>query len=314
MKGPLIGLCGLITFGLTAGSPATAAEDYPERAIQVIVPWSAGGGTDVTIRGFLDVASRMMDANFNVSNVTGGGGAVGWGEAAGQPADGYHLVGLTYDLLMITAKDGPVDYRDFIPLVTIAQYPQVFAVDAESDHQTFEDFVEYASSASTPLAVAMGGFGGIHHLAAIAMQQAEDFEMRMVPFEGGAASIAALLGGNVQATFTDVPESAGRPDLRVLVVFGDERHPDMPDVPTARELGMDVVLASFRSLGTPQGTPEEIVDYLRQAFDEVWHSEEFQNWAETANVSPGFLSGADTEAMYEAMMPLLFESAPLLEQ
>ncbi len=304
---------GLAAAVLTLGLAAPATADYPDRSIRVIVPWGAGGGTDVTIRGFLDVAEAHVGTSFNVTNVTGGSGAVGWGEAARARADGYNLVALTYDLLAITAKNGPADYQDFVPLVTISQYPQVFAVAADSPIETFDDFIALARDRDEPVTVAMGGLGGIHHLAAVGIEQAKEVELRAVPFQGGAPSIAALLGGNVDATFTDVPEAKGRPDIRVLVQFASERHPDMPDVPTAIEEGMDIVLSSFRSLGAPVGTPDDVVAFLRERFDAAWHSDAFQTWSSQANVAPSYMSGEDTQAMFDAMMPVISEALARLD-
>lgn len=293
-----------LSFATLIPSYAWSSDDYPNRSISVIVPWSAGGGTDVTIRGFLNFAADDIGQNFNVTNVTGGSGTVGWVQAANARANGYNLSALTYDLLLLSARGGSVDYRDFTPLITISRYPQVLAVPADSDIENWADFVEQAK-ASNDMSIALGGFGSMHHIAAVQLQQEADFTATLVPFQGGAASIAALLGGNVKATFSDVPEVRDRPELKVILQFSDERSEALPDVPTAQEEGMDIVFNSFRALAAPKDTPDEIVDYLRNALSETWHSEAFQNWSSEVNVSPAYLSGEDTQQLFDETVPTL---------
>lgn len=303
----------LVSTSLFAAGVAEA--EYPAKPIYTIVPWGAGGGTDITIRGFLQVAEKHVGTTFNVTNIPGGVGSIGWAEAASANADGYTIVALTYDLMVHSASaDSPVSYKDFIPVVTIAQYPQVLAVKVDDPWSDFEEFVAFSASRPGDVRIALSGLGGIHHQALLTVERQSGVEFRPVPFRGGAECIAALLGGNVEATFTDVPEAAGRPDLRVLVQFAAQRHVDAPDVPTAREFGMDIDFSSFRSLGVPKGTPQHIVDFLREKFDETWHSQEFLTWANNAGVAPSYMSGADTQVMFDSIFPAVQEALKLMDR
>ncbi len=310
----LVGVVCLALMGTLLFAAGVEEEEYPTRPIYVIVPWAAGGGTDITIRGFLNIAEDHVGTTFNVTNMPGGVGLVGWAEAAQADADGYTLAALTYDLIVHSASDDEtVSYRDFIPVVTIAQYPQVLAVKVDDAWEDFEEFLDFAASRPGDVRIGLSGLGGIHHQALLTIERETGIEFRPIPFRGGAESTAALLGGDVEAAFLDVPEAAGRPDVRVLVQFAAVRHEDAPDIPTAREFDMDIDFSSFRSLGVPKGTPESVVDFLRDKFDQTWHSDEFLTWAHDAGVAPSFMSGADTQVMFDSIFPAVQEALKLMD-
>jgi len=279
-------------------------EEYPSKSIYCIIPWSAGGGTDTTIRGFLKVAEKHVGVSFNASNVTGGGGSVGWTELAAAKADGYTIGALTYDVLTHSAKENPpFFYDDFVCLVGISQYPMVLVVKADAPWDTLDEFVEYARANRGDVNVGIGAIGGNHHQLLTAMENKLDLKFKPVPFEGGAKIIAAILGDNVEMGFINSPEAKNRPDIKVLAQFAKKRHEDLPDAPTAMELGVDIVLGSFRGLGVPKGTPEDRIAFLRQKFTETWNDEEFLSWATKAGASPSYMSGEDFDEMLDAMFP-----------
>ncbi len=296
----LLALCLLLTFVV----PAMSADDYPDKSIYCMVPWGAGGGTDTTIRGFLKAAEPYVGVDFNVANVTGGGGAVGWTELAHSRADGYTIGAVTYDILTHSAKaHPPFAIDDFVSLIGISQYPLVLVVKADAPWQTFDQFLSYAKESNGNLKMAIGAIAGSQHQLLNTMTSKLSFKAKPVPFKGGAAMIAAVLGDTIEAALVTSDEAKNRPDIKVLAQFGKKRHPDLADVPTAMELGVDIVHGSFRGLIAPKDTPKEIVAFLRDKFNQAWHDQKFLDWANKAGTSPNYMSGEELDEFLKAMFP-----------
>ncbi len=292
----LLGISGLFAEG--------QQESYPSDAIYCIIPWSAGGGTDTTIRGFLKAAEEYAGVDFNVANLTGGGGAVGWTELARAKSDGYTIGALTYDVLTHSAKDNPpFTTEDFISVVGISQYPLVLAVKADAPWNTLEEYLAYAKSNNGDSQFGIGTIGGSQHQLLNTIEKKAGIQTKPVPFKGGAEIIAAVLGDNIEAGLITSPEAKNRPDIKVLAQFAATRHNDLPDVPTAMESGVEIVHGSFRGLCVPAGTPDDVVSFLRDTFDQTWHDEEFLAWADKAGISPSYMSGAELDELLASMLP-----------
>ena len=286
------------------GAPAMAAGDYPSKSIYCIIPWSAGGGTDTTIRGFLKAAEGYVGTDFNCANVTGGGGAVGWTELAHTKADGYTVGAVTYDVLTHSAKARPpFTIANFVSLVGISQYPVIVAVKVDAPWATFDEFIAHVRAQKGESRIGIGAIAGSQHQLLYTIEKRLDIKTKPVPFKGGAEIIAAVLGDTIEAGLITSPEAKNRPDLKVLAQFSKTRHADLPNAPTARELGIDIVFGSFRGISVPVDTPKERVAFLREKFDLAWHDPKFLDWANKAGVSPSFMSGADLDELLTAMLP-----------
>lgn len=291
----------VLNIGLLSVS-ATASKTYPSKPINVIVPWAAGGGTDVVARGFLKVAEKHVGTTIYVTNVTGGNGAVGWRTAATASPDGYTLAMLTIDILTHSASaNPPVSFRDFVPLATVSQYPVVIAVAKEAPWKNFKEFMDYARQNPGKVRISNNGFGNYLHQTTIMLEQATGLSFTAVPFDGATPSIAAVLGGNVEAVAATVPEIATRPDMRMLVQLADERHPEAKDVPTTKEYGIDVRVSSFRMLAAPKNAPPEVVKYLEGKFREAWNDPEFQAWAAKTRACASYLSSKDSQQLLDSL-------------
>lgn len=279
---------------------AEAAElDYPKKDISVIIPFAAGGGTDLTGRGFLNTAEKYTGARFLVTNVTGSGGWAGWQQTAAEDADGYTLALITINILTDSGTD--LTYKDFVPLATLSRYPTVFAVPADSDIHSIAELKAAAEAAPGSLRVAVGGIDDVDHINAKKFEEMAGVQFSYVPYNGGAESISAALGGNVEVVVCNTPEVAGREDMRVLSVWADERLATLPEVPTMKEEGYDIVVTRFRSLAAPAGTPEEILDYLEEAFAKTAEDSEWMEYANSINAEPDYLNRADSEAYLDQM-------------
>jgi tripartite-type tricarboxylate transporter receptor subunit TctC len=300
----ILGVIVFVTMICGTFSTVCWAKDYPAKSIYCIVPWSAGGGTDTTVRGFLKVAEKFVGTDFNVSNVTGGGGSVGWAALASAKSDGYTIGALTYDILTHSAKEKPpFSYEDFNCLIGISQYPLVLIVKADAPWDTMDQLMNHSKANKGKLKAGIGAMGGSQHQLLNTLENRLDVKFRPVPFKGGANIIAAVLGDNVEMGLITSPEAKNRPDIKVLAQFSASRHEDLPKVPTASELGLEIVHGSFRGLGAPKGTPNDKIKFLRDKFTDAWHGKDFQDWAKKAGASASYMSGEDFQKMLKAMFP-----------
>ena len=280
-----------------------AEKTYPSRPINVIIPWAAGGGTDVTARGFLKVAEKYVGATFVPTNITGGAGAVGWASGKNAEADGYNLVILTADYLTHSIKHtSGISIDDFIPIINISKYPACLAVDANSPWKDFESFIADAKKNPGTIQIGNSGIGGSNHQAALMIEEATGAEFIHVPFSGGALSIAAVLGGNIEASLANTPEISPRSDMRMLVQHASgERNASALDTPTLKELGYDVDFESFRMIGVLKDTPPERVKFLDEKFKQAWKDPEFQEFAKAGDLSPEFLNAEESKKLLNNM-------------
>lgn len=270
-------------------SETEEATDYPTRPIDVVVPYPAGGGSDVLARALVDSvnASGDIDEKLQVVNREGGGGVVGVSEVLGADPNGYTIVIAPEGPITLQPQVADVSY-DPLALTPIAQItlgPVVVAVPAESPYETIEDLVEAARQSPGEISLGEGPLS--YAIPAAQLEQLEDVDFNNVDFEGDAASATALLGGNVDAVFTQssgiLPQvSAG--EVRVLAVGSEERSEFFPDSPTFAEAGIDITAVAAYGVFGPDGVPDEIADMLSEAFLDAIDTEEFRTVVKTAGL------------------------------
>ncbi|MGY9047935.1 MAG: tripartite tricarboxylate transporter substrate binding protein, partial [Rhodobacterales bacterium] len=231
------------------------AQDYPQRDIMHIMPWSAGGGTDTVMRSFLNFAEEPLGVGINTQNITGAQSGVGTMRLMRSRPDGYTIGSLTWDSVITVPQFDLVPGYDtanlsYIGSVTV--HPTALVVRADSPWNTLGEFVEAAKATPGELTISNVGTGGVWHLPALDFADTAGIDVRHVPYpDGSGPQREALLNGETDAASLSV--SAAYPaiasgDLRVLGVMADERSADVPDVPTFKEAGYDVVWGSFRLL------------------------------------------------------------------
>ncbi|KQP45479.1 tripartite tricarboxylate transporter substrate binding protein [Pseudorhodoferax sp. Leaf274] len=275
---------------------AVQAADYPVRPIEIVVPSSAGGGTDVMARLFAEAAKKLVPQPIVVSNKPGAGGGIGMTEVARAAPDGYKIGVIISELAIIPHLNmTKTTTADFIPIARLNGDPGLIAVRTDSPHKTIDDLL--AAARKDPGAVSMGnaGTGTIWHLAAAAVEQKTHVRFNHVPFQGAAPSVLALVGGHVDAIAVSPAEigshvAAG--NVRVLVSMGERRSPAPYDqVATFKEKGVDLVFGTWRGLGAPLKTPPEVVRYLRDASRKIGEDPAFKEALQRANLQPAYLDG-----------------------
>ncbi|MEA4891887.1 MAG: tripartite tricarboxylate transporter substrate binding protein [Peptococcaceae bacterium] len=285
-----------------------AVENYPEKPIEMIIVWSAGGGSDLAARLIGSYAAKSLGQPFVYSNVTGKNGDEGWKKAQQAPADGYTIANLTFDILTNQAMgQTDVKYTDFDLICQFTVQPVGIFVSAASPFQSLEELLAAAAERPNEITMATTPLGGFFHQGVTLLENAAGkARFNMVPYKGSKEIIAALIRGKAEAgiqTLTGMEQYMEEEGLRLLAVLTEERLANFPEAPTARELGYDVVYKSWRGFGVPKGTPPEIRQRLETAFREAFNDPEFQQKAQRARLDLVYAEAEDFRAYLDAQYP-----------
>jgi tripartite-type tricarboxylate transporter receptor subunit TctC len=257
--------------GGVKGGGDDAGSDYPTRAVNFTVPFAAGGSGDLISRAVAKAAEKPLGQSIVIANKPGANGAVGGKEVLASSPDGYNIALAVKSLFAITplvVKDPTAIQPDKMEIVTtLVQEDYVLVVNAQSPYQTVEDLVK---APSVKYATAGVGTGG--QLSQALLFKGAGTKATDVPFDGGAPAVTALLGKQVDAMSGSLAETmeqikAGK--LRPLAIFSTERSEFLPEVPTAKEKGYDVVVDQRRFIIAPAGLPEAVSTKLEQSFAEA---------------------------------------------
>lgn len=278
----LICLSVLLLFVGACASPNSSGgaegSDYPQKAIQLIVPWSAGGDTDAIFRLVGEGLTEELGQSVVIRNVAGGGGSVGAQQALNAENDGYTLLA-GHDSIAISNLTGQTDfgYFDFEPVALMTSTYDFVATPADSPWNSMEEMVKDAET--NPGKVTFGAsIGSTSELEPALIQAATGVQFNIVGYQDTAARMQALAGSHVDLGGVSVvagKEYLDAGKLKLLGYFGDERSDAVPDVPTLKEQGIDVSTATNRGVFAPKGTPDAIVEKLSTAMEKVASSEDF---------------------------------------
>lgn len=273
--------------------------DFPTKEINIIVGSGAGGGLDNFSRTISNPVSKILGVPVVVSNVTGGSGTTALTQIMKEPADGYNLYAISVDLVINDAfKKVEYTKEDLIPVLRAQMDQSVFWVPADSKFKTMQDVLDYAKANPGKLNFGMVNAAGVDEVVISQFSALAGIEVTCIPFKSGSESMAALTGGHVDIAHEE-PGSAmamfesGK--IRPICVLTEERLPPFPDIPTARELGVDITLGNWRGLFVKKGTPQEIVIKLQDAFKEAMNDEAYKKFEHDAllDMRPGYLSSED---------------------
>ncbi|HEX7125622.1 MAG TPA: tripartite tricarboxylate transporter substrate binding protein [Thermodesulfobacteriota bacterium] len=264
-------LIGLLIAGLGAALPAFAAETYPAKPVEIIVPYSAGGGVDLTARILAEHAKAHLGQPMVVVNRTGGGGAVGFTAGAQARPDGYTLTMMTNAALSdeFLVKGARYNYRSFTPLLQVAFDPAVLVVKKGGPYDLpLEGFLDAARKNPGQIRIGAGGNWSAQDITRALLEREAGVRFARVPFPGGAPAVTALIGGHIDAAVAYISEFKGHYDagtVRPIAVTGEARSPFLPNVPTFAELGVPLPVGVWRIVAAPAGTPPEVVRTLEAA-------------------------------------------------
>lgn len=263
--------------------------DFPNKAIEVIVAYKAGGGTDVGARILASVAEEKLGKPLVILNKPGSDGELGYTELAKAKPDGYTIgfINLPTFVSLTLERDTKYEIGDVEPILNHVYDSGVLAVQSSSQWNTLEEFVAYAKENPGDLTISNNGTGASNHIGAAHFAHEADIDVTHVPFGGSTDMIAALRGGHVDATVAKISEVAGlvnSGELRILASFTEDRLENFPDIPTMKEHNYDILFGSARALVAPKDTPKEIIDILHDAFKDAMESEAHMEKANNADL------------------------------
>lgn len=294
MRAFRLALTGLAALPLALAATAELRAEYPEKPISMVVPWPAGGTTDVIARLVAEPWGEALGQPIAVVNRTGGGGSLGTQAALDAPKDGYTVLMTTSGNHILTPLKNPevgYTYDDFTPIGQIASRTMALVVRDDSPWQTLDDMVEAAKA--EPGAYTFGSVPAVlPFLVVDELAKETGIELVHVPQQGGAPGATALLSGDIDmlpASLGTIAPSLEAGKMRALAVFNEERDPAFPDVPTAKEQGYDVVGNPFTGPAVADGVPEDAVQKLRETLAEVVQDPAFEERARKAGANVSYL-------------------------
>jgi len=291
----------LAATALLAAVPAALAQAYPSRPITLIVPWPAGGSTDRHLRALAEIASKNLGQNILVQNQPGGGGTTGPGNMAlGAKPDGYTIAQFPMGMLRIPhmQKTQWHPVNDFSFILGLSGYTFGFVVRADSPYKGFKDYIEAARKQPGKIDFGSTGNGTSPHLLLEEVADAAGVQLNHIPFKGNADQMQALLGGHVMAASdaTGWDKFVDGGQMRLLVTFGEQRTKRWPNVPTAKDLGYNVVGNSPYGLVGPKGMDPAVMKTLHDAFKKAMDDPRHQEVLDQLNQQAWYKSGADYQA------------------
>lgn len=305
-------ILGIVAISGCSNNESEDIEDYPSKSIKAIVPWSSGSGSDIAFRGYAKYVADELGKDIDVTNVTGGNGGVGWAEILSKDSDGYNMALLTFDVLTNEALEtSDVSYDDFDIINIFTLQGMLISTHSDYGFETIDDFLEAAKDAKEngeKLTIGTNGDYGLWHQAGVLMQEATDTEgaFEFVPFDGSGEQTTEMLGKHVDAIITSptpIIEHVEEGSIQPLATMTDERIDAFDDIPTFTEIGYDVVYESFRTLALPKGTPDEILDKIKDASKKAFENPEFQEWAEETDIDPEYMESEEAIEYLENKYP-----------
>lgn len=272
-------ICAATIALMSAFVPPVLAQDFPTKPVTLICPWPAGGTTDQYLRAVAQLAGKYLGQAVVVENKPGASGTLGAQALVGAKADGYTVTQIPLTVFRLPhMQKTQFDPKDFTYIIGLSGYTFGIIVRPELPWSTFQDFI--AAGKATPDKITYGtpGTGTSPHLLVEDLQQKTGARFQHVPFKGNAEGMNAFLGGHIDA----VSDSSGwGPQVdagkaRLLVTFGEQRTKRWPNVPTAKELGIDLVYPSPFGLAGPKGMDPKVVAILHDAFKKAIDDPEHQ--------------------------------------
>ncbi|WP_171060528.1 tripartite tricarboxylate transporter substrate binding protein [Poseidonocella sp. HB161398] len=299
-----------------SGQAALAQDAYPSEPIHITVVWPAGGGHDLVGRLLGNELSKVMDTPVVVDNVTGAGGTTGMRHIADADPDGYTIgvMGLHAISQSFMNANAPT-MDDVDPLIYLSDEPGALEISADTGIETLDDYV--AAMKDDPMAFMNGNDpqGGNSFVFANVIPKGLGIEMMKLPYPGHAPTVTALLTGEVQTATLPIPpvlEHAKAGTVTVLGVASETRHPQLPDVPTFKEQGYDIVTGDFVMIVGPKGMPAEIKAKLEEGLLAAAGSEAFTSAAAkngmVLRTGGSEMAAEELATQVETVYPLLLEA------
>jgi tripartite-type tricarboxylate transporter receptor subunit TctC len=284
-----------------AQAPAGA---WPQRPIELIVPFAAGGGTDVLARALAEVARKHLPQDLIVLNRAGASGAVGWTELANARPDGYKIGIITVELTMIPHMGlTKISSDALLPVARLNADPATIAVRADSPYRSIEELIAVARKDEAAVRIGNAGPGSLGHLAAAALQDKVGVKFNHAPYRGANPAVLDLLGGHIEAvavTPVEVATYVAAGKIRPLAIMAEQRiQAGWEAVPTLKERGIDLLIGGWRGLAVPRNTPDAVVQTLRKAMALTLKDPVLRETMAKQNMGEGYLDQPEFKAVID---------------
>lgn len=249
-----------LAIGLAYTSSA-AAQTYPSKQINYILPFNAGGESDISARFQQSVFKQIAGVDMVVQYLAGAGGAQAWSQLNSMPGDGYTIMGINLPHTVLQPMQKDVGYKtdDLTPVHYFHYTPDAIFVQTDSPFKTLKDLIDYAKKSPGMLTFSGSGSNSSNNLAQVRFDELAGIKTTYIPFSGTGPAVTAILGKQTVAGFNYAPSAIAHADkMRMLAVASEQRMPAFPNVPTFRELGFDLVGGAYRGLSVPKSTPEAV--------------------------------------------------------
>ncbi len=276
-----------------AMAPGASAETYPSRSIRLIVPFAAGGPTDVIARIVAQKLSESFGQQVVTENIPGAGGNTGVAMVARAPADGYTVLVVSTGFIVNPSMYAKIPYdpiKDFSPITLVAASPNVISVNPDFPAKSLQELVTLVKANPGKYSFAQPATGSTPHLAGELFKQKYVLDLVTVPFNGAALAVNSTIGGHTPIAFTALPPAMSNikdGKLRGLAVLSNKRSSALPDVPTNGEAGVaDLESDTLTGIVAPAGTPKEIVERWRGEIAKMVATAEVKQRLETLGFAP----------------------------
>ena len=292
---------------LALGAAGAIAQDFPNRPIQLMVAFPAGGSTDIAARIVAAIAEKELGQPIVVVNKGGAGGQVGWTEMVRQKPDGYYIgfinLPATNTVILDPDRKAIFNEKDFTPIINQVLDPGLIWVRADSPYKTVQDLIDAARKSPGTIRAATTGILSDDHLAILMTEEAAPgVKFRLVHLEGGAAQFKEIMAGNIDVAYDNVGSIVKRVqsgEVRALAVMDDVRSKFLPDVSTMKELGFPTVISSStRGVAGPKDMPTPLVARLRDVLKKAMEDPEHVKKLEEQGIAIKIMIGDEYEKYF----------------
>jgi tripartite-type tricarboxylate transporter receptor subunit TctC len=292
---------------LLAAAGGAFASTYPNRPIKVVVPFSAGGGTDIIARAVSEKLSQKLGQPIVVINTPGAGGTIGAASVARAEPDGHTLLVWHVGMISSAHTNKPLPYdplKAFTPIAQLSTAANLIAVNPSLPVKNLREFIALAKAKPGELNYGSSGIGGADHLAGELLAEVAGINITHVPYKGGGPATVAVVGGEVQfvtGSASQVMTMVKAGKLRPLAVMHKQRIASLPDVPTAAEAGLpELDYKTWFGMWGPAGMPADVVAKISAGLKEVLARDDVRTQLESGGVEPAFSTPQQFDAMFRA--------------
>lgn len=314
----LVCICSWILFSVITRKKTD--DIFPSKHIDIICPFSAGGGTDLLCRTIADSMSQEFKVPVNVQNITGGGGALGHTHGVEVSPDGYTLTMITFELITLSQRGfAPIKIDDFDYVARLNADAACVAVNKDFPADTFEDFLKLAKTKK--LKAGNSGVGSVWHLASELFSKKVNIEMSCVAFDGASNAITAMLGKHIDLVTVSAAELKAHVEsgkVKILAVMADKRISYLPNVPTCKERGVDVSFCTWRGITLPKNVPQRNKDILQKTIAKILASKKMREFSNDTGIDIEYCDGKFFKEkiieQYYQIKPLMIELGLMKEK